>query len=280
MVDPLRRVLVKRPDEAFAVEDPTGWGYTASPDLAAARKEHDFLVKILEHNGAEVLAHDEPQLDRADAIYVFDPVLMTDEGAVVLNLGKASRQGEEEVMKRRLRELDVPILFELEGGARAEGGDLLWLDAKTLAIGQGFRTNPTGFHQLREGLAKIGVQALPVSLPFWHGPTHCLHLLSLISFVDQDLAVGYPALLSVAFCQHLSARKIRLIEVPEEELPTQGPNVLALAPSKVVMLEGNPVTQRRLQEAGCEVWLYQGREISIKGEGGPTCLTRPIWRQA
>jgi dimethylargininase len=278
MIDPLRRVLVKRPDAAFADADPALWHYVSRPDLKEARREHEALVEILRGAGAEVVEHPEPQPDRADAIFVFDPVLVTDRGAVILRMGKELRRGEEAAMARRLRKVGVPILAELEGEATAEGGDLLWLDSRTLAVGQGFRTNAEGLRQLREVMAGIGVDVLPVELPYFTGPEACLHLLSLISLVDRDLAVVYPPLLPVPFWKTLRERGFRMVEVPAEEFPTMGPNVLALAPGKCLMLEGNPVTRRGLEEEGCEVLTYRGREISLKAEGGPTCLTRPIWR--
>ncbi len=278
MVEPLRRVLVRRPDEAFGDADPARWHYTSRPDLQEARREHDALVDLLRGAGAEVIEHSEPQPDRADAIYVFDPVLITDRGAVLLRMGKVLRRGEEEALGRRLREVGVPTFAALQGEATAEGGDLLWLDRHTLAAGQGFRTNAEGLRQLREILAPLDVEVIPVELPYFGGPEACLHLLSLISLVDHDLAVVYPSLLAVPFWRFLHDRGIRLIEVPDLEFATQGPNVLALSPRKVLMLEGNPITQRRLEEAGCEVLTYRGREISLKAEGGPTCLTRPVWR--
>jgi dimethylargininase len=278
MVEPLRRVLVKRPEEAFAAADPERWHYTSRPDLDEARREHDALVEILAAAGAEVIGHPEPQPERADAIFVFDPAIVTDRGAVILRMGKELRRGEEAAMARRFREIGVPVLAELDGEATAEGGDLLWLDQRTLAVGQGFRTNAEGLRQLREVMAGLGVEVLPVPLPYFTGPEACLHLLSLISLVDRDLALVYPPLLPVPFWNTLRDRGFRLVEVPEEEFPTMGPNVLALAPGRCLMLEGNPVTRRRLEQAGCEVFTYRGREISLKAEGGPTCLTRPVWR--
>jgi dimethylargininase len=278
MVLPLRRVLVKRPDAAFAVADPARWHYAGRPDLAAAVYEHDALVAILRAAGAEVYDHPEPQPERADAIYVFDPALLTERGAVILRMGKELRRGEEEPMARRLAALGVPILATLKDPARAEGGDLLWLDRRTLAVGQGFRTNAAGCGQLREILSGLGVEVIPVELPYHGGPAACLHLLSLVSLVDHDLAVAYLPLLPVPFWRLLTERGIRLVEVPPEEFATQGANVLALAPRHCLMLEGNPVTERRLREAGCTVETYRGREISWKAEGGPTCLTQPLWR--
>ncbi len=279
MFAPLRRVLVKRPGESFGGADPERWSYAARPDLAAARREHDSLVAILRRAGAEVVGHDRPQPGKADAIYVFDPALLTDRGAVVLAMGKELRRGEEAAMARRLEELGVPTLFRLDGAARAEGGDLLWVDEGTLAVGQGFRTNAEGLRQLRAGLEPNGIELVPVELPCFRGPAACLHLLSLVSIVDRDLAVVYPPLMAISFWRQLRDRGFRLIEVPEEEFATMGPNVLALAPGHCLMLEGNPLTRERLLAAGCRVETYRGREISWKAEGGPTCLTRPILRR-
>ncbi len=278
MVGPLRRVLVRRPEASFAEADPAVWHYAGRPDLERARREHDELAAILADAGAEVVRHDEPQPGRADAIYVFDPALVTDAGAVVLRMGKDLRRGEERALGRRLEALGLPILFTLVGAARAEGGDLLWLDRETLAVGQGFRTNRQGLERLREGLAPQGISVLPVELPYGGGPEACLHLLSLVSLVDRDLAVVYPRLLPVPFWQELRRRGLRLVEVPDDEFPTLGANVLALAPRRCLQLEGNPVTRRRLEAAGCEVVTYRGDEISGKAEGGPTCLTLPLLR--
>ena len=279
MIAPLRKVLVKRPDEAFAVKDPAAWHYTAQPDLTIAQEEHDGLVELLRQAGAEICYHDEIQADHADAIFTFDPALVTDSGAIMLSMGKTQRRGEEEVMARRFQSLGIPILYTLHGEARAEGGDLLWLDHETLAVGLGFRTNTKGLRQLREALTNINVTVISVDLPYYTGPEACLHLLSLISIVDWATAVVYPPLLSVPFWQELQKRNFRLIEVPENEFLAMGTNVLALAPGKCLMLEGNPITQKYLKEAGCEVVTYKGNEISHKAEGGPTCLTRPLLRQ-
>jgi dimethylargininase len=278
MVAPLRTVLVKRPEETFAVSDPVAWHYTGRPDAKIAQQEHDALVALLRRGGAEVVYHDEPQPGHADAIFTFDPALVTDFGAIILSMGKLQRRGEEAVMARRFEQLGVPVLYTLHGDARAEGGDLLWMDHNTLAVGLGFRTNQEGLRQLREALSGIGVKVIPVELPYHVGPDACLHLLSLISIVDDNIAVVYPPLMAVPFWQELQQCGFKLIVVPEEEFPTMGPNVLALSPRKCLMLEGNPVTKHLLEEAGCEVMTYKGNELSLKAEGGPTCLTRPIFR--
>ena len=280
MVEPLRRVLVKRPDEAFAVEDHQTWHYAGRPDLVRAREEHDVFVSLLEREGVEVLYHDEFQPERADAIFTYDPAIVTDRGAIVMNMGKVLRRGEEEPMARRLEDLGVPILYRIHGEARAEGGDTLWVDHDTLAVGQGFRTNREGLRQLGEALDGLGVDIVPVELPYFHGPEACLHLMSLVSLVDHDLAVAYPYLIPVPFWRLLRERGVDVIEVPGAEFATMGTNVLAIAPGKCVMVEGNPVTEERLRDAGCDVYTYKGAEITMKSEGGPTCLTRPILREA
>ena len=279
MIAPLRTVLVKRPDEVFGSADPVKWHYTDRPNLEIAQQEHDVFVGILRRVGAEVVYHDEAQPDHADAIFVYDPALVTDEGVVILRMGKALRRGEEEVLARRFEALGIPVLYTLHGEAQAEGGDLLWIDHDTLAVGLGFRTNVEGLRQLGEALAGLGTAIIPVELPYYRGPESCLHLLSLISIVDHRLAVVYPPLLSVPFWQYLRGRGFQLVEVPPKEFEAMGPNVLALAPGRCVILEGNPVTQRRLEEAGCEVLTYRGNELSLKAEGGATCLTRPIFRE-
>jgi dimethylargininase len=280
MVEPLRRVLVRRPDAAFGSADPKKWHYAAPIGLATAQQEHDTLVEILRQAGAETLYHDEALPEHADAIFVHDPCIITDAGAIILKMGKALRQGEEEAIARCLARAGVPILYRLQGEARAEGGDLLWLDPHTLAVGQGFRTNTEGLRQLGEAMQSLGVLLIPVPLPVFGGPETCLHLMSLISVLDHDLAVVYPSLLPVPFWQELRRRGFQLVEVPDSEFATMGPNVLALAPRQCLMLQGNPITRQRLEEAGCRVWTYKGDELSLKAEGGATCLTRPILRAA
>ena len=279
MVSRLRRVLVRRPDEAFGGADPAVWHYTARPRLRAAQREHDAFVALLEKDGIEVLRHDAPQLGRADSIFVHDPVIVTDGGAVLLRMGKELRREEEESIGKRLDELGVPVLARLRGRATAEGGDLLWLDHDTLAVGQGFRTNVEGLRQLRGVLREVGARTLPVPLPYFQGPEACLHLMSLISLLDLDLAVVHAPLLPMPFWHELRDRGIDLVEVPEAEFATMATNVLAVAPRDCVALRGNPRTKARLEEAGCRVRTYAGDEISLKAEGGPTCLTRPMLRR-
>lgn len=278
MYEPLRRVLVRSPDAAFGSADPSRWHYTDTPDLAVARDEHGTLVEILRRAGAEVIDHDEPLVGLADAVFVHDPALITDAGAVILRMGKSLRRGEEGAMAAALERLGVPILARLEEPATAEGGDLLWLRPDLLAVGRGFRTNPEGIDQLGAALRPLGVHIVEVPLPYGGGPDACLHLMSLISVLDRDLAVAHLPLLPVPFVALLRELGFAFVEVPEAELATMGPNVLATGPRQCLALRGSPITRNRLQAAGCQVATYRGDELSLKAEGGPTCLTRPLWR--
>ena len=278
MVAPLQTVLVRRPDATFGNADPSIWHYTKRPNLAQARAEHDQFVSTLHQFGTEVVYHDTPLPQHADAIFVHDPVLICNAGAIILQMGKSLRVGEETGIAATLQKMGVPIHYRLHGEATAEGGDCLWLDEVTLAVGQGFRTNEIGIQQLSEALEPLGVTVIPVHLSYYTGPEACLHLMSFISLVANDLAVVYPPLMPVPFWQLLQARGMQFVEVPEEEYATMGPNVLALAPRHCLMLRDNPITKQRLEAAGCKVDTYQGDEISLIAEGGATCLTRPILR--
>jgi dimethylargininase len=277
MIAPLQTVLVKRPSAAFGNADPNKWHYTERPFLPEAQNEHDAFVNLLRAAGIEVVYHDGELPDHADAIFVHDPSIITNDGAIILQMGKELRRGEEVAQTAVFQKLGIPIHYTLHGDARAEGGDLLWLDENTLAVGQGFRTNAAGLAQLREAVP-LDVEIIPVQLPYYEGEVACLHLMSFISVVDVDVVVVYLPLMPVPFYQLLKERGFRLVEVPDEEFLMMGPNVLALAPGECVMLEHNPVTRQRLEAAGCRVQTYRGNEISLKAEGGATCLTRPILR--
>ena len=279
MTGRLRRVVMRRPGEAMAAADPAAWHYAGAIDFEEARRVHDEFADALRAWDVEVLYHEEPLPEHSDSVFVFDPALVTDRGSLLLSMGKAARRGEEAPLGRALELHGVPTYGRLEGEARAEGGDTLWLDHDTLAVGRGFRTNAEGVRQLRALLAPLGVTVLDYDLPYFAGPEVCLHLLSLISPVDADLAVAYPPLMPTAFWAELKRRGVRLLEVPEEEfLHTQATNVLTVAPRRCIMLGGSPVTHQLLEMADCEVVTFPGEPLSFKAEGGPTCLTRPILR--
>ncbi len=276
MVGRLQRVVVRRPDASFAVADPAEWNYSSRPDAATAGTEHDAFVAVLEADGCEVIRHEAALPDHADSIFVHDPVLVSDRGTIVLRMGKSLRRGEEAPLAETLSSHGVPIAGRLTPPATAEGGDLLWLDDDTLAVGLGFRTNEAALDQLAELMPDVDVVGVP--LPYHTGPKDCLHLMSLISLIDDDLAVVYRPLLPVPFIQLLERRGVQFVDVPENELATHGTNVLATAPRRVVMTDGNPQTQAALETAGCTVRTYVGSQITLKAEGGATCLTRPVLR--
>ncbi len=284
MTGRLRRVLVKRPTEAFFSADQIAvqWrdlGYLGPPDLEQATVEHAHFVALLEQAGAEVIHLPADPRTGLDSLYCHDPALITDAGAIAFHMGKLARRGEGLALSDVLPKLEVPLLGRVEAPGTAEGGDMLWLDSGTLTVGYTYRTNAEGITQLCGLLAPLGVKVIQVPLAHWTGPGDVLHLMSLISLLADDLAVVYSRLLPIPFRRMLLDRGIQLVDIPDEEFATQACNVLALAPRRCLMLQGNPVTQRRLEAAGCQVWTYQGDEISTKGSGGPTCLTRPLWRE-
>jgi dimethylargininase len=274
MTGRLERVLVRRP----LPEDGTRWreyGWRAAPDHAAAAAEHEVFCGLLEDAGAEVVvsSHDP---GNPDAIYVYDPVLVSAEGAVLLRPGKEGRRGEPGAMAEPLAAAGVPIVAELADPVVAEGGDTVWLDAGTLLVGIGYRTNAAGVAALESAFP--GVQVLTFDLPHWNGRGEVMHLMSFISPLDRDLVLVYPRIAPVRLLELLAERAIEVVEVPDDEFETQGSNVLALGPRRALALDGSPETRRRMERAGVDVVVYRGEEISLKGDGGPTCLTRPLLR--
>ena len=280
MIGRLRKVLVKSSDEGLA--EAAAWnefGYNHPPDVEAAHREHEGLVKLLQDAGVEVYYAQEPQPHRLDSIFVFDPALVTNAGAIIGKMGKSLRRGEEGLLARDLTRLSIPILHTLTGDATLEGGDVLWLDPDTLIIARSYRTNDEGYMQVRRVLAERVQSIQQVHLPHWRGRGAILHLLSLISLIAEDMALVYLPLLPVPLVELLESRNIELIEVPDEEFATHGCNALALAPRHVLLVAGNRKTARRLRERGVEVWEYEGQEITLNRNGGPTCLTCPILRE-
>ncbi len=278
MVAPLRRVLLVRP---VPPPNPDSWrdfGYLHPIDDERAAAEHAALVTLLEREGIETIVVEPEDPALQDAIFPFDPVLVTSAGAILLRMGKELRQPEVAALEQVLRRLGIPIVGRIQSPGTVEGGDCLWLDEQTLIVGRSYRTNDTGIAQLADLLRPQAVQVIAVDLPHWHGPGECLHLLSLLSPVDTDLIVAYLPLLPVRLAEMLVDRRIEIITVPEDEFATQAPNVLALAPRRCVILKENQRTIAALERAGCTVFVYDGQEISHNRSGGPTCLTRPLLR--
>jgi N-dimethylarginine dimethylaminohydrolase len=285
MVTRLRRVIVKRPEEAFRSPDQIEkeWkdlGYTRPPDLQAAAQGHLKFVDLMKQAGTDVLYLPADDRTGLDSLYAHDPVLVTDHGAIIFQTGKLARRGEGPAFTNAFNSWDVPILGTIDGPATAEAGDMVWLDHDTLLVGRGFRTNALGIEKLSDLLSPLGVTVIPVELPYWNGPNDVLHLMSFISLLDDDLAVVYRRILPVPLFELLTVFGVELVDVPEEEYEPLGCNVLAVAPRSVIMVSGNPITKSRLEAAGCTVAEFDGREICLPGAGGPTCLTRPLLRES
>jgi arginine deiminase len=277
MTGRLRRVLVNRPGERFgAAHETAGAFYAEAIDLPRAQAQHDALVAVLEGSGAVVErlgAEAGP-----DSIYTYDPALVCDGGAILLRSGKPIRRPEAPALGEWFERNGIPVLAHLEEPALADGGDLLWLDSRTLVIGRGFRTNEAGACAIKNAVAPYVDSVHVVDLPIDRGAEFCLHTLSLISMLDRDLAVVSLPLMPVHLYELLRERGIELVEIAEGEWDSLAANVLALGPRDVVMLSGNPCTSKRLCSAGCRVREIEGSDVAIKGSGGPTCLTLPLQR--
>ena len=281
----LTHVAVKHPREAFAgpgvlARQWESHGFTACPDFDAACREHDAFLELLARHGAEPLLLPADEGTTIDSLYARDASLVTPLGIVLCAMGKAARAGEPAAQGRAFTTAARPwtaVAGAIEPPGRIEGGDVVWFDERTVAIGRGYRTNAEGIRQLA-ALLGPAVDIIEVPLPHWKGPGDVMHLMSLISPVDRDLAVVYSRLLPVPFHEQLLARGIALVDTPDDEFDSMATNVLALAPRHCVMLTGNPRTRAALERAGATVEEYRGLEISVKGAGGPTCLTRPLVR--
>jgi dimethylargininase len=269
----LRRVLLRRPATTgdFAAAD---WRL---PDPGLLLRQHELLGQLLTDLGCEVEVADAVD-GLVDAVYIRDPGLVTSRGGVLFQMAKPVRQAEPGHLGDALAAVGVPIAGQLTGTARTDGGDHIWLDEHTLLSGRSYRTNAEALRQLADILAAEGASLKSVDLPHDRGPEHVLHLMSFISPLDDNLALVYPPLAPVRLMQALAERGITVVPVPDEEYPTMACNVLAVAPRVVVMLTGNPITRAALERHGCQVHGYDGSELSLKGDGGPTCLTAPLWR--
>ena len=279
-------VVVKHVRDAFVDERTIAsqWqalNFTAAPDFAAAIDEYERFLDILRSTGAVVHQLPHNPETTLDSVYTRDASIVSPKGLILCRMGKRTRQSEPDAQERAFGAMEPPVRIcgRIEAPGLLEGGDVVWLDDRTIVVGRGYRTNAEGIQQLRSLLGN-SADVIEVALPHWRGENDVMHLMSLISPVDRDLAVVYSRLLPVPFRQLLLERGCRLVEVPDEEFDSMGCNVLALSPGRCVMLAGNPKTRAALERAGAEVVEYGGNEISVKGSGGPTCLTRPIARAA
>jgi len=281
----LTHVVVKHPLDAFIDEETiaTQWqelNFATSPDLDQAIAEYERLVTAIRSIGAEVSFLPRAPHTTLDSLYVRDASIVSPRGMILCRMGKRLREHEPAAQRAAYESMrpPIPVIGEITDPGRLEGGDVIWLDERTIVVGRGYRTNDAGIDQLRAILADSIDELVVVPLPHWRGESDVMHLMSLISPVDRDLAVVYSRLLPVPFREYLLGRRIGLVETPDDEFDSMGTNVLALAPRQCLMLAGNPRTRAALERAGASVIEYEGNEISVKGAGGPTCLTRPIAR--
>lgn len=279
----LKRVYLKSSIDAFVSEEvlASQWGelnYLSKPDLNGALKEYSEFKSIFENNGVEMQFFPPNDHVKMDSIYCRDASIATDFGMIICNMGKEGRANEPKAQLEEYQKQNMPVLGVITSPGTLEGGDVAWLDEKTLAVGHTYRTNDEGIDQLKKILEPNGVQVIVADLPHYKGQEDVFHLMSILSPVDNNLAVVYSPLMPIRFRNELLERGFNLIEVPEDEFESMGCNVLAISPRNCVMVDGNPKTKNMLEAAGCKVTTYSGKEISVKGGGGPTCLTRPLVR--
>jgi N-dimethylarginine dimethylaminohydrolase len=276
-------VMLKKANDAFIDDGVLSkqWkqlNFLSKPDMSGSLSQYTTFENILTSTGAKVFRLPADDKQSIDSIYCRDASIVSDFGVVLCNMGKANRANEPAAEGEVFTNNGVRILGTISSPGTLEGGDCAWIDHKTLAVGHTYRTNEEGIRQLKSFLEPHGIEVLVASMPHYRGPSDVFHLMSVFSPVDKDLAVVYSPLMPIAFRNELLRRNYSFVEVPDSEFDSMGCNVLALEPRKCLMVKGNPETRSRLQKAGCTVIEYEGSEISVKGGGGPTCLTRPLDR--
>lgn len=252
--------------------------FISKPNFNESLKEYQAFQLFLANKNIELSFFPEDKKTWIDSIYCRDASIATDFGMIICNMGKKGRLYEPKAQLEAYQKNDKDILGEIKFPGTLEGGDVAWLDLNTLAVGHTYRTNEEGIRQLKSLLQPKGIEVIVVELPHYKGKEDVFHLMSILSPVDKNLAVVYSPLMPIKFRNELLQRGIQLIDVPDGEFESMGCNVLAVAPRDCLMVDGNPITKKLLENAGCQVFSYKGHEISVKGGGGPTCLTRPMER--
>lgn len=283
MTRPVRTILIKRPDAAFISQahldrEWQRFNYVDVPDYNAVLKEYEVFEEIIRSHTENILYLPQSDAVGLDSIYTHDALKVTRQGAVYFNTGKALRQKEADETRKLLEAAGIPTLGRVEAPGLMEGGDVVWLDGRTVAIGLGYRTNMEGVEQFKAITRGIIDDPILVPMPHGDGEDECLHLMSVISMVSDRMAVVYSRYMPVVFRELLIRRGIELIEVDDGEYANLGANVLALAPETCLVMDGNPKIRKALEDKGCKVHTYPGRHLSFYGTGGPTCLTCPVWR--
>lgn len=281
MTPALKRVLMRRPGASLVSAKAEDWHYGAGFDGTKAVAQFGVFADHVAASGAEIIWLEDDGDGLADAMFTHDPSLMTDQGAIILRMGKPGRMKEPDLHEAAYQAAGIPILGRITAPGSVEGGDCIWVDSKTLAVGRGVRTNQAGIEQLSAILAPLGVSVLGYDLPLGNGAEACLHLMSVMSPLDEKLALVFAPMLPVGFWQLLKDRGYTLVEAPRDEFDASNGlnlNVLALTPGHVLMVDGFPKTRELMEQAGCKVTTFAADALCIPCEGGPTCLTRPVWR--
>ena len=252
--------------------------YLSKPNFKKSLEEYAAFQTFFREKNISTCFFPINKKTKIDSIYCRDASIATDFGIIICNMGKQGRIHEPYAQLEAYKMNNINILGEIKFPGTLEGGDVAWLDQNTLAVGHTYRTNEEGISQLKGLLQPKGIEIIVVELPHYKGKSDVFHLMSILSPVDKNLAVVYSPLIPIKFRNELLERGFQLVEVPEQEFDSMGCNVLAVAPRDCLMVAGNPITRKLLEDAGASVHIYEGNEISVKGGGGPTCLTRPIDR--
>lgn len=280
----LKSVYLKKPQQAFVDDQQISsqWkelNFLSKPDLVKAEEEYKVFETLLTQHKAKTFYLPQDAAVTMDSIYCRDAAIATDFGMILCNMGKPARKNEPDAERKAFENNQIKILGKITSPGTLEGGDVAWIDEQTLAVGHTYRTNWEGIRQLKHLVEPHGIKVWVAEMPHYKGPSDVFHLMSVLSPVDKNLAVVYSPLMSISFRNGLLDHGISFVEVPESEWDSMACNVLAIAPREVIMVKGNPITKQRLVDAGCIVHEYEGQEISVKGGGGPTCLTRPMERE-
>lgn len=282
MVAPIQSVALRRPGREMLSADTDKWHYAKELVPEKLLAQYQGFVDVLEGAGSEILWFGDEDDGLSDSVFTYDPSLVTPAGAILMNPGKVLRKGEVALHQSFYNERGIDVIGQIEAPGSAEAGDTLWLDDHTLAVGRGYRTNQAGIDQLSAMLKRQNINVVQFDLPVYHGKAACLHLMSVVSLLSDNLALVHAPLMPVALYQLMEEMGFTLLEAPVGEFENSGGlnlNVLATAPMKVIAVDGFPKTHKLMRDAGCDVQVFAGDEISIPCEGGPTCMTRPILRK-
>ena len=283
MVSPLTKVLMCRPQHYMSKVNLKKWHYTEPLDQKKIEKNYNDFFILIKNFGIEIieLKIENEKQELCDSVFTHDPSLVINEGAIILNMGKELRKKEIEHHEKFYMRMDIPVIGKIKNNGTVEGGDCLWINKNTLLVGESHRTNKEGIQQLKIILKKFNIDLIPIKLPKYKDTESCFHLMSIISMLDHDLALACFSKLPFELINIFKEYKINLISIPEDEYSkseTLAVNCLAIAPRKLILISGYPKTQELLLKENNEINLFNGDELCLKAEGGPTCLTRPLKR--